>query len=111
MLGFGLGLVFICFVYMVCLAFRVFSICFAVVPSPKGLGQVLGFCRIVLAAFWMRFGSVPARMFASTVTVSGRSVLSLRVMQGTFRMQVSSWTPPESVKTSFALLSNTKNER
>jgi hypothetical protein len=31
-------------------------------------------------------------------------VLSLKVTQGTPRMQVSSCTPPESVKTSFALL-------
>ena len=52
-----------------------------------------------------RFRSTPESMFAPTSTVSGVLVLSRRVTHGTPRMQVSSWTPPESVRTSFACAS------
>ena len=51
-------------------------------------------------------GSVPARMFDPILSVSGRTVLSLKVIHGTPSMQVSSWIPPESVKTSLAWDSN-----
>lgn len=88
-----------------------FRIFFAVVPSPKGFVHVRGLVVIALAADKILSGLVPASMLAPTATVSGRSVLSRRVTQGTCRMQVSSWTPPESVRTSLALLCSTKNAR
>ncbi|MCX6698972.1 MAG: hypothetical protein NTV68_03440 [Methanomicrobiales archaeon] len=43
----------------------------------------------------MRSGSVPASIVEPTRIVSGRSVFSWRVTQGTPRMQVSSRTPPK----------------
>ena len=48
-------------------------------------------------------GFVPINSFVPTVTVSGRSVLSLRVIHGTPRTVVSSVMPPLSVITHFAL--------
>ena len=53
----------------------------------------------------------PARILAPTSIVSGLSVLSRRVTQGTLRMQASSWTPPESVRISLALLSSWRKPR
>jgi len=50
-------------------------------------------------------------VFAPTYTVSGLSVLYLRVMQGTLRMQASSWTPPESVQTIFAFFRSLRNSK
>ena len=66
-------------------------------PSPRGLFQFLGFSSIFCVSSVILWGENPTTVFAPTWTVSGLSVLYLRVMQGTFRMQASSWTPPESV--------------
>ncbi|MCX6651937.1 MAG: hypothetical protein NT137_01070 [Methanomassiliicoccales archaeon] len=51
-----------------------------------------------LAAFRIRVGSIPADKFEPTTRVSGRSVFSRRVTQGTFKMHASSWMPSESVR-------------
>ena len=56
-------------------------------------------------------GSSPARMFVPTVTVIGRSVFLRNVTHGTFRIVVSSWTPPESVRTSAASATSDMNSR
>ena len=42
--------------------------------------------------------SEPTRMFPPAVTVSGRSVLYLKVSAGTSRVMASSCKPPESVR-------------
>jgi len=55
--------------------------------------------------------SVPASIFDPTSTVSGLSVLSLSVTQGTPRMHVSSCTPPESERTRRAPFSRFKKSR
>ena len=47
----------------------------------------------------MFFGSVPISSFVPMVMVSGRSVLSRKVKQGTPMTVVSSVIPPESVTT------------
>ena len=65
--------------------------------SPKGLGHSLLLSIIMRALFSISSGSTPATTLAPTSTVSGLSVFSLMVTQGTFNMQASSWTPPESV--------------
>ena len=85
--------------------------CLPVFPSPKGLLHFFFFEQLALAALTIFSGSVPASTLDPTWSVSGLSVLSRRVTHGTWRMQVSSWTPPESVKTSWALLSSCKNDR
>ena len=53
-------------------------------------------------------GSVPIRRLVPCETVTGRSVLSLIVKQGTPRYVVSSWTPPESVITARAFCSRAR---
>lgn len=82
-----------------------------VVPSPKGFFHFFFWAKLVLAAFRILFGFVPASVFAPTSNVSGLSVLSLNVTHGTLRMQASSCTPPESVKMSLAWLSSCKKLR
>jgi hypothetical protein len=44
-------------------------------------------------------GFIPTKIFAPTSKVSGLSVLSLNVKQGTLRTHISSCIPTESVKT------------
>ena len=58
-----------------------------------------------------RPGSVPTMTFVPLVTVMGRSVFSLRVMQGMPRMVVSSWMPPESVSVTRLPSSSAMNSR
>ena len=82
-----------------------------VFPLPKGFSQVVWAISMILTLFIILSGLVPARMFDPTSIVSGRSVLSRSVTQGTLRMQVSSCTPPESVRTTRAFCSSCKNER
>lgn len=48
-------------------------------------------------------GLVPARILEPESNVSGGIVFSWRPSQGTERIQLSSWTPPESVRISFAI--------
>lgn len=48
-------------------------------------------------------------MFPPAVTVSGLSVLYLKVKEGTFNVIASSWRPPESVKIKLDLDVKTKN--
>jgi len=78
-------------------------ICFAAVPSPKGLVQFVGVFSIFSVACSILSGFVPASVFAPVWMVSGRSVLSRSVMHGVLRMHASSCTPPESVRMSCAL--------
>jgi len=56
-------------------------------------------------------GSVPNISLVPTVTVSGRSVVSRSVMQGTPITVVSSVMPPESVITAFAFFTSQLNSR
>lgn len=55
--------------------------------------------------------SAPTSVFVPCVTVTGRSVLSRSVKQGTPRTVVSSWMPPESVRTRAAWSSSARNSR
>lgn len=59
----------------------------------------------------MAAGSVPTRRFVPMVQVSGRSVLSRRVRQGTCMTVVSSVMPPESVTTAIECLTSQLNSR
>ncbi len=52
----------------------------------------------------MRPGARPSSVFVPRVHVTGRSVLSRNVKHGTPRYVLSSWTPPESVRTPAAPL-------
>ena len=56
-------------------------------PSPNGFFQERGLPIIIYAALTIDWGSTPAITFAPTSTVSGRSVESRIVTQGTLRMQ------------------------
>jgi len=47
-------------------------------------------------------GRSPSSLLVPCVIVTGRSVLSRNVKQGTWRYVVSSWMPPESVNTAAA---------
>lgn len=53
------------------------------------------------APFSIASGSVPTSRLVPIVIVMGRSVFSRSVKHGIPRTVVSSWTPPESVRTSF----------
>src|SRR5207245_6815524 len=64
--------------------------------APLGRG---GSFNVRSASSTIRFGSVPITRLVPQVTVAGRSVLSRSVKQGTPRIVVSSWIPPESVRT------------
>jgi hypothetical protein len=97
--------------YLASLLSSIFTIFWPVLPSPNGFNQVFLWARLVLAASRILCGFVPASMFDPTSKVSGLSVLSRKVTQGMPRMQVSSCTPPESVKTSLALLSSCKKDK
>lgn len=55
--------------------------------------------------------SAPTSVFVPSVIVTGRSVLSRSVKQGTPRTVVSSWIPPESVSTSAAWSMSARNSR
>ena len=76
----------------------------AVRPSPRwGIWPVLPpLHRIFSASATMVAGSVPARRLVPSSTVTGRSVLSRIVMQGTPSAVVSSCRPPLLVSTSVA---------
>jgi hypothetical protein len=80
-------------------------------PFPNGLSLVRGISVIWRAAARIFSGFVPTRTLEPTSIVSGHSVLSRRVTQGTFKIQLSSWTPPESVMRSDAVASNMRNSR
>src|SRR5664280_1899048 len=54
------------------------------------------------AAASTRSGDRPTTWLVPSVTVTGRSVFSRKVRHGTPRTVVSSWMPPESVRTSAA---------
>ena len=51
------------------------------------------------------------RRFVPWVIVTGRSVLGRTVRQGTPKMVVSSWTPPESVMTTVLSATRDRNGR
>ena len=55
--------------------------------------------------------AVPAKTLVPSVRVTGRSVFSRTVTQGTPNTVVSSCMPPESVNTSFALSIKQRNSR
>ena len=74
----------------------------AALPSPYGLVHSLFNLLIRLAESRILCGSNPARTLHPILMVSGLSVFSRKVTHGTFRMQASSWTPPESVSTNSA---------
>ncbi len=80
------------------------------VPSPNGFFHSLLFSIITETQLTISSGITPASMFDLTSSVSGRSVLSRRVTHGIPRIHVSSWIPPESVRTSFAFCSSCKKE-
>jgi hypothetical protein len=72
----------------------------------RGVSQ-LGFLFIIISVHLvMLLGSQPLRMLLPTSMVSGLSVTSLNVTLGTLKMQHSSWTVPESVRTQRAFISN-----
>src|SRR4029077_13656385 len=54
-------------------------------------------------------GSSPSRVLVPARIVTGRSVLARRVKQGTPRYVVSSWMPPESVRTAAASARSDRN--
>ena len=59
-------------------------------PFPKGFPQVFSLLSMVLVQLIILSGAAPASMLALTSMVSGLSVLSRSVTQGTERMQDSS---------------------
>jgi len=92
-------------------AWQILTIFSPALPSPYGFFHFFRCVIIRSAAVTIRSGSVPARTFAPTSTVSGRSVFSRSVTQGTFRIHASSWRPPESVSTSDACASSSRKSR
>ena len=74
---------------------------------PSQRGGILPFFHWPERSFFMAgamaSGLVPSNSFVPVVTVSGRSVLFLKVMQGTPMTVVSSVMPPESVMTALLL--------
>ena len=73
--------------------------------SGKGLSSAR------FAAAMILFVSVPAIVFVPISTVIGRSVFSRNVMHGIPSTVVSSWIPPESVRTRRAQLISRKKSR
>lgn len=65
------------------MSIRILIIFELVLPSPNGLIHVFVWVMLIFAASRILVGSVPARLFESSSRVSGLSVLSLKVMQGT----------------------------
>ena len=59
----------------------------------------------------IRSGRNPSSVFDPSPTVTGRSVESLSVKQGMASADVSSCTPPESVRTSLAAASRARGSR
>lgn len=71
---------------------RIFTILAAACPSHKG-GDPIGrggWASVQRVSSTIRFGSVPMTRFVPCVTVTGRSVVSRKVRQGTPRIVVSS---------------------
>src|ERR1035437_9271720 len=67
---------------------------------------------LIFFKYGIRFsGFVPANSFDPIVTVSGRSVEFLRVIQGIFNTVASSVIPPESVITAFEFFTKKINSK
>src|SRR2546429_1188314 len=92
---------------------RMSTMRFAVWPSQRGgMRPALPFpASVSRAAATILPGSVPTSRFVPWEMVMGRSVFSRSVRQGTPRAVVSSWMPPESVRTSLALLRRQRKSR
>ncbi len=73
----------------------------AALPSQSSGSSPAGHRPVATSrqALKMASGSTPTMRLVPRVTVMGRSVVSRRVRQGTRKAVVSSWMPPESVRT------------
>src|SRR5215211_6004411 len=81
-------------------------------PSHNGMGAERRFPPSAARAVARIVARLkPTRAFVPCVMVTGRSVFSRTVRHGTPSTEVSSWTPPESVRTMAADASRPRNSR